>query len=420
MSPFPRFSQRVRGALSAPPSKQSDVAYLISSGFWLNANSLVVMVLAFAISIAYANLLPKEVFGTYQYLLSLFSILSAFTLTGMNAAISRAVAQGHERSLQDSIPYQLRWNLIGSAIALVAAGYYALHASHTLSIGALLIALALPLTSSFNSYAAFLTGKKAFRNLFAYSTAASLLYYVCILVGIIYFPSVLGLIFINLFTTALGTMAAYFWTVRTFKPTGSTDPDLFTYGKHLTVMNLFGTVAGQLDNVLVFHFLGPAQLATYSFATLIPERLSGFLKNLTNSALPRFAEQHMSTIRSRLLVNALLLTLFTLAGIVLYVLLAPVFFSYVYPQYQNAVLYSQVFAFTLLAAVGNFIGTSLLAHRRIRRLYALNTVSPIAQLALQVGGVIYGGLWGLIIARIIWTFFFLVLVIPLTVLDPKK
>ncbi|HEV7121683.1 MAG TPA: oligosaccharide flippase family protein, partial [Candidatus Paceibacterota bacterium] len=281
------------------------------------------------------------------------------------------------------------------------------------------IAIALPLITTFNSYGAFLIGKKAFRTFFAYSSAVSIVYYACILIAVLYYPSALILVLVNLAITALGAFILYMVTLRSFKPAAQDDPDLLTYGKHLTLMNMFTTVASQLDNVLVFHFLGPAQLATYSFATLIPEKLSGFLKNLTNSALPRFAEQRFSEIRAQLLRNASLLALAIFIGILFYISVLPFFFSFVYPRYLDAVTYSQIFSLTLLAAVGNYVGTSLLAHRRIRRLYALNTLGPIAQLAAQVIGILFWGLLGLVIARVLWTFFFILISIPLVTLEPK-
>ncbi|HEV7121319.1 MAG TPA: oligosaccharide flippase family protein, partial [Candidatus Paceibacterota bacterium] len=171
------FVRRIRAQFSGDPASQGDVAYYLTSGFWLNANSAVTLLLSFGISIAYANFLPKEVYGTYQYLLSLFSILGAFTLSGMNSAITRSVARGYEGALRSSILPQLRWNLISTGIALCFTAYYFLHAEQTLSLGMAFIAIALPIITTFNSYGAFLIGKKAFRTFFAYSSAVSIAYY---------------------------------------------------------------------------------------------------------------------------------------------------------------------------------------------------------------------------------------------------
>lgn len=411
---------RIHSYFRADSDSRSDASYFLSSGFWLNANSGVTLLLSFGISIAYANFLPKETYGTYQYLLSLFSIISAFTLSGMNAAITRAVARGYEGSLRASLAPQLKWNAVSTFISFGFAGYYLFQGNVVLSLGSLCIAIAVPLITAFNSYAAFLTGKKSFHTLFIYSSLSSVAYYSCMFVTIVYFPSALTLIFVNLFVTALGAVILYAKTIRTFKPAPETDPDLLTYGKHLTVMNTFGTVVGQLDNILVFHFLGPVQLATYSFATLIPEKLSGFLKNLTNSALPRFAEQRFTNVRSKLWKSTLFLGILVLLGIAAYIVIAPVFFGYIYPRYLDAVSYSQLFSLTLFAALGNYVGASLLAHRRIRRLYALNTLTPIVQLVFQVIGILGWGLWGLVIGRVLTTLFFVLLSLPLVWLEPKN
>ncbi len=390
-----------------------DASYIARSNWWLNLHTTVTLVLSFGASVLFANLLPKAEYGMYQYLLSILALLTALTLTGMNSAITRSVAQGHEGSLRASIRPQLLWSLLSVAAALTFSGYYALRGNSMLAVGSLLIAVALPIVTTFNSYGAYLAGKQAFRSYFVISTTANILYYACIVAVVLLFPDALALLFANLLITSICAVIAYAYTVWKYKPASARDPDLTTYGQHLSFLNFFGTVAAQIDNFLVFHFLGPVQLAVYSIATLIPERLGGFLKNLTTSMLPRFSEQSFATIRASLFRTAIAIALAISVIVMLYAAVLPLLFSLVYPQYAEAIPYSQVFALTLFVAVGNFIGTPLMAHRRLRRIYALNTVLPIIQIVLQVGGILLWGLWGLIFARIATTALFILATIPL-------
>lgn len=378
-----------------------DVRYLLQSGFWLNMGTILNLAFSFGLSIVFANFLPKEVYGTYQYLLSILSLLASFTLSGVNSAIIRSVARGYDGSLRASIRPQLMWSLPATALAMLAAAYYALQGNLGLALGLLGMGLAVPIITTFNSYSAFLIGKKAFRAQFFYSTLSNLAYYVCIILAAIYMPTALPLFIVNIAISALCAYIAYRHTVKTFKPEGSSEPDLLAYGGHLSFLNLLGTVAGQLDNLLVFHFLGPVELAVYSIATLIPEKLSGLLKNMTTSVITRFAEQSLDEIRGSLTRIALIFGAAILAGTAIYALVLPYFFAFFYPRYLDSVPYSQVFALTLVVAVGNLIGTVLLAHQRIKGLYVLNTAMPILQIVLQVVGILAGGLWGLVIARVI-------------------
>lgn len=390
-----------------------DIRYAIKSGFWLNMSSLVTIIGSFLVSIAFANFLPKESFGTYQYLLSILSILTAFTLTGMNTAVTRAVAQGNDGVLRASIRPQLLWNSFSSVAALTISAYYLFNGDVRLGMGAVCIAIALPLITAFNSYGAFLIGKKAFKTHFLFTTISNVLYYGAILLTLLFFPAVLPLIVVNLAFTALAPVAFFFFTLRAYRVEESkVDPDSLSYGKHLSLMNLLGTVSYQIDNFLVFQLLGPVSLATYSMATLIPERLSGVFKNITNSMLPRFSEQPLARIRAGIIWKTFLFSLLIFGFIVAYTILAPTLFRFIYPQYVDAVPYTQVFALTLLIAAGNFAGTALLAHRKVKALYTINTVTPIINLIFQGVGILLGGLWGLIIGRVIAGLMFIVIVIP--------
>src|ERR1019366_9423325 len=88
----------------------------------------------------------------------------------------------------------------------------------------------------------------------------------------------------NLATQTIGLFIAYRHTLRTYKPSTEPTPELMRYGAHLSIIGVFSTIAAQIDSVLTFHFLGPAVLAIYSFATAIPDRISAFFKFIPAAA----------------------------------------------------------------------------------------------------------------------------------------
>ena len=60
---------------------QTDMVYLTRGGFWLILGKIVFNISGFLLIIAFANLLSKEAYGTYQYVLSVASILAIPTLS---------------------------------------------------------------------------------------------------------------------------------------------------------------------------------------------------------------------------------------------------------------------------------------------------------------------------------------------------
>jgi len=61
-----------------------DMVYLTKGGFWMTLSQVSSNMLSLLLVIAFANLLPKETYGLYRYILSLAGMLNSLSLTGMN------------------------------------------------------------------------------------------------------------------------------------------------------------------------------------------------------------------------------------------------------------------------------------------------------------------------------------------------
>jgi O-antigen/teichoic acid export membrane protein len=380
---------------------KTDMVYLATSGFWINLNFAFVSVFSFLLSIAFANFLSQTQYGVYQYLLSIAGILAAFTFTGFNTSITQSVARGYEGTLRASIRPQLLWNLVPALAAFLWSGYYILLGQTMLGAGIAFIGISLPIINTYNSYGGYLSGKQDFRRLALYLIAGNAAYYICIFAGILVFPQALLLIFINLFVTTLTTFILYKRVADRIDPRAGADPGALGYAKHLSTVNGVATIAGQIDNILVFHFLGAADLALYSIASLLPERLGGFFKSLTSAAIPRLAGRDLGEVRTSIGRRLFVVLLSTLVIAGLYMLAAPFLFRLIYPKYIGAIGYSQFYALTLVSYVGSLVTSVFYAHRKTRELYILNTVVPVAQIIVQVSGIILWGLWGLVGAKVV-------------------
>jgi O-antigen/teichoic acid export membrane protein len=389
---------------------KTDMVYLFSSGWWSNLGTLSVSFGSLALYTVFGHLVPKDVYGTYQYLLSLGAIVGAFTLTGMNTAVTRAVAQGYEGAMARSVRIQLQWGALPLLGAWCMGGYYLLHGNATLGWGLFLIGVFVPLNSTLNTYGAFLGGKKDFRRGFLYSLWWNVPYYAAVAVAAVFFKSALILLAANLVSQGAGLMVAYWRTRRVYRPNAEVGEGTLRYGSHLSAMGLFGVIVAQIDGVLAFQYLGPASLALYSFATAIPDRLGGLFKFLPAAALPKLVNKAPGEVRETLGKRLLLVTAAAGALALIYIAGAHTFFAILFPQYLASVPYSQAYALMLLVSVStSVISAALSATADIRSLYAFNTISPVASLGFLVAGVALFGLWGLIAARLLSALFTLAL-----------
>ncbi|HUQ30372.1 MAG TPA: oligosaccharide flippase family protein [Candidatus Paceibacterota bacterium] len=379
---------------------KTDMVYLAESGFWMQANSVFIAIASFGLYLVFARVVPKEVYGTYQYLLSIGTIVASFTLTGMSTAVIRAVARGFEGSFRESIRVQLLWGIIPTIGAWVASAYYLVHGNATLGIGLIVLGIFVPLNTTLNTYGAYLTAKRDFRRSFLYSLFINAPYYLAVISTAFSVSTALALLIANLVSQCLGYVLAHRQTLRTFKPTDIRDPEAIPYGIHLSTMNFLSATIAQLDNILVFHFLGAGPLALYSFATAVPDRLDIF-KNVTSAAFPKFANRTHAEIRSSIAHKLFISIGAALVIALVWNVLAHSFFALFFPRYIDAVPYSQVYVFLTAAMFGSFFTTALVAHGHIKLLYAYKIITPLLQIVILIAGIVLGGLWGLVIARVV-------------------
>ena len=127
-------------------------------------------------------------------------------------------------------------------------------------------------------------------------------------------------------------------------------------------------------------------------------------------ALPRFAKRDLRLIKKTLLHRIIQLTVVLVLIVVAYIIAAPYIFNALFPQYTEAIFYSQIFALTLLFFPKKIIGTVLSAHERTKELYINSTSVPIVKLILLVSLIPSFGILGAIIAEILTQLFSLILI----------
>ena len=403
MSDMPRRIRHatVRALRWSEKYTKTDMVYLAAVGLWTNLNYVITTILAFLLSVAFANLLPREAYGTYQYLLSLSALLTAIGLSGMGGAVAQSVARGYEGDLRAGMRAQLLWSIVPTVIGLAGAGYYAFHGNSAIAIGLAIIALLAPATDAFRVYGAFLGGKREFKRVFIYGNIVNTVYYVAIFATIFLSKNAIILILVNLAANFAATAFVYRRTVKTQVSNDRTDRETVPFGAHLSVMNAFGTVINQLDSVLVFHFLGPIDLAVYSFATMLPERLGGMFNFIGTAAFPKFANRTLAELRGSILAQTVRATLASAIGTVAYILAAPLLFRLLFPKYLDAIPYTQLYAVVILLLSANLVSIALQAKRLKAELYVMSFVNPVTLIALQIPLLLMYGITGMLVARIL-------------------
>lgn len=382
---------------------RTDMVYLAKGGFWLSLNQGFSSLGALILSIAFANLLPKEAFGVYKYVLSVCSILMIPSLNGILTSFNRSVAMGNEGDLKNGLKTQIKWSLIGSGAAIAIAFYYFFQQNQILFFCFLIAAVFLPIFSNFNIYNSLLTGRKNFRLFSLFGISEIIFTIIVIIATLIFTKNPILIVFSYFIAYSLIRIVFLFRTLKKYPPNNNKDPEMISYGKHLTVMKIVSEIYKYIDKILVFHYIGAAGLAVYSIAVSAPSQLNNLMNQIGVLAFPKYAQTNKDQALKGLKSKIIILEIFSIAALIFYVIIAPVVFKLIFPKYLESIFYSQIFAISLLAIPSIVPSTILYAQKETKKLYKANIIMPIINIVIIFIAVQFG-LIGIIIGKIINSF----------------
>lgn len=379
---------------------KTDMVYLATHGFWLGGGQVITIGSAFLLSIAFANLLTPEAYGVYKYVFSIGALISIPTLAGIDRALVQSIAQHYDGSIAQSLKVKLRYGMLSTLASMMLASYYYFQGNQILALAIIIVGIFTPLAEAFGLYAAVLQGKKLFKTYSFYSSIAQLALTAVTLVLLIYSDNVLYLLLGHFLVS---TTAHIFFFKKSYARADNslTDPEGITLGKHLTVMDVFSTLAMSLDKILIFQYLGTAELALYVIAIAPPEQIKGLFKSMAAMVIPKFSQQEKSILKKTIFRKAATFAVGLTIIIAIYILSAPLLFNIFFPQYVAAILFSQIVAISIIpASISTFFYIFLVSHGRKQDLYSFNLFSNILNIILLLPAIYYFGIMGAILARV--------------------
>jgi len=383
---------------------KTDMVYLYKSSFWTTLRFVIGLITSLGTMVAFGNLLPKEIYGVYSYLLSLAGSLGFLTLSGMSTGIIRAVARGKESIYPYAVRLQTKFNLLGTASIASLGFYYGVKGNMTFALSLLLLAIAMPVSAIYHSFESVLIGKKRFDLLTIITSIMSGVSAVGTIVSLFFTNNIVLIILTYSALSLIPNYVAYKYVLRDMnidQPSNDDIQELKRTAFHLTGAGIVSTIAQYFDKIVLFQVAGPGALAIYGFAISGPERLKGLVKNWISIALPKLSDRSIDDINSVFNRRIVLATLMGLGLALFYIIFSPLLFKWFLPQYLDSIIYSQVYALGLIAIpISNFIGYAFYGQNMLRAVYINSIGSQLLRIALFLLLGWKWQIWGLIVASI--------------------
>jgi O-antigen/teichoic acid export membrane protein len=385
---------------------KTDMVYLVSSNFWLTVPRFVLLFAGMGLTVAFANLLTPQEFGTYKYVLATAGFIGAFSLSSMGQSVMRFVAQGKPHVVPHLVRTMMLWSLPASIVTLVVSGYYFAHGNQTLGYGLVFIAVANVLSNGYGLSKSVMVATGDFKaNTFS-GFPRALLSIVIVLAALLFTRDVTYILLAYFGSNILLAWSLYRYSVRRLTIDGARAAkedvsEAVRFGKHMSVLGFFMLISGQIDQLLLWHFTDAATLAIYTLALAPVKEVQNLLGNFATILFPRLARKSKEEVRESLPLRLRQMFLASVLLFSLYVLAVPFLFSYLFPAYLPSVLVSQALALTVIFQIKSVIELLLIAHGEVKKRYVATLSSQAIELALFCILIPLFGLWGAVWATVL-------------------
>ncbi len=382
-----------------------DMKYATKGGFWTSLRFFVTSAMSVVTFIAFGNLLPKETYGVYSYLISLAGSLSFLILSGTGTGVMRAFARGQEKILNYAIRLQLKYNSIAIATIGLVGVYYLIKSNFLFGISLIILAVSLPLTSIYHTYEFVLLGKKKIKTI-AIISGFSAIIATAFTVGVLYITKdVLILVATFAIVSLVPNIFGHLYIKRIIPQGEPSAEEVAEFRKtsfHLTGAGLIGSLAQYIDKIVLFQVAGPAALAVYGFAIAGPDRVKGLLKNWLSIGQPNFAQRSIQEIKQ--VFYRRIITMFFLGLILsaISIAMAPILFKIFLPKYLDAIPYAQIYSLGLIVIpISVYVGLIFNAQNMLKAIYMISVSTQASRIPLFVIAGWFFKTWGLVWAALI-------------------
>lgn len=373
----------------------TDIRYLARGGFFLTLINISSAVVGFILTIAFANLIPQETYGTYRYILSAYSLLAIFSLSGMDNALARAASRHEDGAYLRAARIKLFTGFLGTAAGGIAGLWYGMHDNQTLALLFLMAGTAVPLLESMQLYGPFLNGTRRYGLWSMLEIGVQISSSVLLLIALLFSQDIFLITTVYFMATGAARGGAFFIALRRVnRHAGAGGIELPRYGMHLTLYDIAGRGAAALDSFALWHFLGPKEVALFALATAVPIRIQSLLRVSGTLALPKFTDRPAVEIIHSLPRKMFFFSLAILALCIAYALSAEPFFTLFFPAYLPSVPYSQVLVFYVLSAITYPFASYLIANKALKHSYIITLTGALVKIVTLVVCVPLWGIWG--------------------------
>jgi O-antigen/teichoic acid export membrane protein len=248
--------------------------------------------------------------------------------------------------------------------------------------------------NGYRLWSEYLNGKHEYKilsislTLFEFTKVSSLI------IAVLYSQNLIPIVTTYFIADSLFKFIIYKIILKRFPPNEVDDPELISYGKKLSLVKIITTISNHLDKILLFYFLGPLQLAIYSFAIRPTNELKKFILNIVDISAPKISTNNLETLQKTMPRKIFGLVALLIPIIIALLIFYPFLYKTLFPKYTESILYAQFFTLVIIFFPKNIIEQIFISHSKTKELSLIKQSTAIFKILMFVFMLPIFGIWG--------------------------
>ncbi len=385
---------------------------------WLLLQQLIIAPMALITTVLLARILSIESYGYYKYILSMYSLISLFSLGGIYSITIMNIQRGENDFFSLGFKYKkiLRW--IPSILSLFLALYYFYFDNSFLAVFFLLSIFSHIIVDTYDFYLVALQGKGDFKS----NALLGVTYYF-----VSFFPPILTaylthnlyLIFITMYLCqGLFRIFGFYYVKNKLSLHNQDEYKDISQNKvkewkkeslSLSFNAALNSAGGSISGVVVFNRLGAESNAVYSLALALVDFVSGIIISTFSKSLlilSRMTKDKLGDREKVSYIKSLFKKYFSLSllATICSIIALPWIYKFLFAKYLFSYQYAVVYSVSLLAITFAPAAQFFMEKRNFKVVNTIQIIVLFLNLVSVFFASMYFGVWGAIVVAILMKF----------------
>ena len=328
--------------------------------------------------------LKQADFGELKYVISIASLISAISLSGLASTIIRNISKHNYCIISQILKKYMTFSILTLVVLLITCIFTAKFENYRIATTIFTVGTIIIINNAFLLYESILIGKLMFKVKFLMSSFNSIVTLSTLTYLILKDYSINHLIHIPLIVTMVNNIIYFIFTAAYTKNTFNNDTNVDKNEQyHLSFIKIIQRIGNEIDQIILYQLMGPNSLATYSVAATPVKKISSLSVIVKNYILPKLCSmniQQSSAYIKKILIKSIVPAIVLVVG---YNFFAFTMFDLIFPKYQHAKTLTQLFSIVFIFIFPISIFSQLLiAEMDLNKLYTFSITIPVTKIIL--------------------------------------